>query len=166
MLLFWGPHPHCPLLYMLSTNVATVAAHLYNYYSVIKMHGMHFTNSHTQHRSTQTGTHTLLWLMIDATNRICRCTHTFMKTHTYTHINHMSPWSIASLTLTCAPAAFPHPKSYYNFLLTLTYLLFHSFTDSIILSLTHSLCHSLTHLFSPLCCIELPVNKPSTLDSC
>lgn len=33
--------------------------------------------------------------------------------------------ALAGLTLTCAPAAFPHPNDYNNFLLTLTYLLSH-----------------------------------------
>lgn len=103
-------------------------------------------------------------------------THRFQKGANYscnklhTHVN----------TFTCHPrVSWPHPHLCTCSLSTprdlqqlsphthlFTFPLIQLFFPSPTHSLTHSLCHSLTYLLSPLCCIELPVNKPSTLDGC
>lgn len=138
------------LLLLTSTNTAVLLK---------RMARILLTVTHTRHEAQR---HTLFWLKTrkEATNSH-KDTHEDENTNTHTHLCHpKGSWPHPHL---CTCSLSTPKKKNYNFLLTLTYLLFHSVTYSIILSLTHSLCHPLTHLLSPLCCIELPVNKPSAV---
>lgn len=123
-------------------------------------------HTHTQkYPLNSIGTHAVFWLKkptVDATNPTHTNTDTYLSHPRGSPASpspvHLQPLHTQRITITLSS----HSPIYFTFLHFL-----HLFNYSSPQSLTHSLTLSSTHpLICPLFCIELPVNKPSTLDGC